>query len=109
MAMSISVQVEEKREMRQAMLFLQQYGISMNLALKIYRHYGQKLYSVIQNNPYQLADDIQGVGFKIADEIASRVGIFTDSDYRIKKRAVLRAFTGLRERTYVPAGSGAST
>ena len=70
--------------MPQAMLFLQQYGISMNLALKIYRHYGQKLYSVIQNNPYQLADDIQGVGFKIADEIASRVGIFTDSDYRIK-------------------------
>ena len=84
MAMSISAQVEEKREMRQAMLFLQQYGISMNLALKIYRHYGQKLYSVIQNNPYQLADDIQGIGFKIADEIASRVGIFTDSDYRIK-------------------------
>ena len=84
MAMSISAQVEEKREMRQAMLFLQQYGISMNLALKIYRHYGQKLYSVIQNNPYQLADDIQGVGFKIADEIASRVGVFTDSDYRIK-------------------------
>ena len=84
MAMSISAQVEEKRDMRQAMLFLQQYGISMNLALKIYRHYGQKLYSVIQNNPYQLADDIQGVGFKIADEIASRVGIFTDSDYRIK-------------------------
>lgn len=84
MAMSISAQVEEKREMRQAMLFLQQYRISMNLALKIYRHYGQKLYSVIQNNPYQLADDIQGVGFKIADEIASRVGIFTDSDYRIK-------------------------
>ena len=84
MAMSSSAQVEEKREMRQAMLFLQQYGISMNLALKIYRHYGQKLYSVIQNNPYQLADDIQGVGFKIADEIASRVGIFTDSDYRIK-------------------------
>ena len=84
MAMSISAQVEEKREMRQAMLFLQQYGISMNLALKIYRHYGQKLYSVIQNNPYQLADDIQGVGFKIADEIASCVGIFTDSDYRIK-------------------------
>ena len=84
MAMSISAQVEEKREMRQAMLFLQQYGISMNLALKIYRHYGQKLYSVIQKNPYQLADDIQGVGFKIADEIASRVGIFTDSDYRIK-------------------------
>jgi len=84
MAMEISVQVEEKRDMRQAMLFLQQYGITMNLAVKIYQHYGQRMYSVIQENPYQLADDIQGVGFKIADEIAAKVGIFTDSDYRIK-------------------------
>ena len=84
MAMEISNQVEEKRDMRQAMLFLQQYGISMNLAVKIYQQYGQKLYSVIQENPYQLADDISGVGFKIADEIAAKVGIFTDSDYRIK-------------------------
>ncbi len=103
MAMDISAQVEEKREMRQAMLFLQQYGISMNLALKIYRQYGQRLYSVIQNNPYQLADDIQGVGFKIADEIASRVGVFTDSDYRIKSGlfyALLQA-TG-NGHTYLP-------
>ena len=84
MAMEIAGQVEEKRDMRQAMLFLQQYGISMNLAVKIYQHYGQRLYSVIQENPYQLADDISGVGFKIADEIAAKVGIFTDSDYRIK-------------------------
>ncbi|MBQ7796376.1 MAG: ATP-dependent RecD-like DNA helicase [Lachnospiraceae bacterium] len=84
MAMEISNQVEEKRDMRQAMLFLQQYGISMNLAVKIYQQYGQKMYSVIQENPYQLADDISGVGFKIADEIAAKVGIFTDSDYRIK-------------------------
>ena len=84
MAMEIAEQVEEKRDMRQAMLFLQQYGISMNLAVKIYHEYGQRLYSVIQENPYQLADDISGVGFKIADEIAAKVGIFTDSDYRIK-------------------------
>lgn len=84
MAMEISSQVEEKRDMRQAMLFLQQYGISMNLSVKIYQQYGQKLYSVIQENPYQLADDITGIGFKIADEIAAKVGIFTDSDYRIK-------------------------
>ena len=84
LAMSISAQVGEKRDMRQAMLFLQQYGISMNLAVKIYRQYGPQLYSIIQENPYRLADDIQGVGFKIADEIASRVGIFADSDYRMK-------------------------
>ncbi|MFR8393250.1 MAG: helix-hairpin-helix domain-containing protein [Pilosibacter sp.] len=75
MAMEISSQVEEKRDMRQAMVFLQQYGISMNLAVKIYQHYGPGMYSVIQENPYQLADDIQGVGFKIADEIAAKVGI----------------------------------
>lgn len=84
MAMSISVQVEEKKEMRQAMMFLQEYGISMNLAVKIYQEYGPRLYGVLKENPYQLADDIPGVGFKMADEIARKVGIFTDSDFRIK-------------------------
>ena len=84
MAMAISEQVEEKKEMRQAMMFLQEYGISMNLAVKIYNEYGPKLYSVIKENPYQMADDIPGVGFKMADEIARRAGIYTDSDFRIK-------------------------
>lgn len=103
MAMEISSQVEEKRDMRQAMLFLQQYGISMNLAVKIYQQYGQKMYSIIQENPYQLADDIAGVGFKIADEIAAKVGIFTDSDYRIKSGlfyALLQAMGN--GHTYLP-------
>lgn len=84
MAMAISEQMEAKRELRQAMMFLQEYGISMNLALKIYNEYGSRLYGIIKENPYRLADDIQGVGFKMADEIAQRVGIFTDSDYRIR-------------------------
>lgn len=84
MAMAIGEQVEEKKDMRQAMIFLQNYGITMNLAAKIYQEYGPKVYGVIKENPYRLADDIPGVGFKIADEIAERVGIFTDSDYRIK-------------------------
>ena len=66
------------------MMFLQDYGISMNLAVKIYQEYGPRLYSVIKENPYQLADDIPGVGFKLADEIAGKVGILTDSDFRIK-------------------------
>ena len=66
MARSISEQMEEKKEMRQAMMFLQDYGISMNLALKIYQEYGQQMYGIIRENPYRLADDIQGVGFKIA-------------------------------------------
>ncbi len=83
-AMEIAVQVEEKRELRNAMLFLTQYGISNSLAVKIYQQYGQELYGILQENPYRLADDISGVGFKMADEIASRIGIHTDSDYRIK-------------------------
>lgn len=84
LARSIGEQMEEKKEMRQAMMFLQEYGISMNLALKIYQQYGQQLYGIIKENPYKLADDIQGVGFKMADEIAQRVGILMDSDFRIR-------------------------
>ena len=84
MAMAISDQMEEKKELRQAMIFLQEYGISMNLAVKIYHEYGPRMYGIVKENPYKLADDIPGVGFKMADEIAQRVGIFTDSDYRIK-------------------------
>ncbi len=103
MAMQISGQFEEKREMRDAMLFLQQYGISLNLAVKIYNRYGEKLYSVIRENPYKLADDIEGVGFKTADEIASKVGILADSDYRIKSGlyyALLQATAN--GHTYLP-------
>lgn len=84
MAQAISEQMESEKEMRQAMMFLQEYGISMSLALKIYNEYGSRMYSIIKENPYRLADDIQGVGFKMADEIAQKVGIFTDSDFRIR-------------------------
>lgn len=83
-AREISVQFDEKREMRNVMLFLGQYGISTNLAVKIYNEYGPKLYDIIKENPYKLADDIAGIGFKLADEIAQRVGIGSDSDFRIK-------------------------
>ena len=70
--------------MRKAMIYLQKYGISTTLAAKIFKQYGQKIYHVLEENPYQLADDVQGVGFKTADEIAMRIGIHTDSDYRIR-------------------------
>lgn len=80
----IAIQFEEKRELRSAMLFLQQYGISLNLAVKIYKQYGSRMYEVMRQNPYKLAEDINGVGFRIADEIAKKVGIGSDSDFRIK-------------------------
>lgn len=84
LAREIAVQFGEKQEMRQAMIFLSQYGIATNYAVKIFNEYGNDLYEIIKTNPYQLADDISGIGFKIADEIASRVGIGMDSDFRIK-------------------------
>ncbi len=83
-AREIAIQVIDKRDMRRIMVFLQQYGISGSLAMKIYKRYGNDAYRVINENPYMLADDINGVGFKIADEIASRVGIHADSDFRIR-------------------------
>ena len=83
-AREIASQLEEKKDMRKAMIYLQKYGISTKLAAKIYQHYGLKVYQVLEENPYQLADNIEGVGFKTADEIASRIGIHTDSDYRIR-------------------------
>ncbi len=83
-AREIAEQVEGKKDMRKAMIYLQKYGISTKLAAKIYQHYGMRVYNILEENPYQLADNIEGVGFKTADEIAARIGIHTDSDYRIK-------------------------
>ena len=83
-AREIAQQMEEKRDVRKAMIFLQKYGISSALSVKIYNQYGERLYRIIEENPYQMTDEIQGVGFKIADEIAERAGIHTDSDFRIR-------------------------
>lgn len=103
MAMAIAEQVEDKKDMRQAMMFLQNYGITINLAAKIYQQYGPALYGIIKENPYRLADDIPGVGFKMADEIAERVGIFTDSDYRIKAGILYTLLQAtLNGHTYLP-------
>ena len=83
-AREIAEQVEEKADMRKAMMFLQKYGISQTLGVKIYQQYKQDMYRILKENPYKMAEDINGVGFKMADEIASRIGIHTDSDYRIR-------------------------
>lgn len=88
MAREIYAQFSEKRELRNAMLFLQPYGISTNLAVKIYKKYGERMYQVIRENPYRLAEDISGVGFKIADDIAMKAGLHTDSDYRIRAAVI---------------------
>ena len=87
-AREIAEQVEEKKDMRKSMIYLQKFGITLSLAAKIYEHYGNNVYRVMEENPYQIADHVPGVGFKTADEIASKIGIHTDSDFRIRSGIV---------------------
>lgn len=102
-AREIAEQVEGKKDVRKAMIYLQKYGISTTLAAKIYKQYGQKVYHILEKNPYQLADDVQGVGFKTADEIAMRIGIHTDSDYRIRSGIFYALLQGVAEgHIYLP-------
>ena len=102
-AMEIADQVNAKRDLRQAMIFLQQYGISTTLAVKIYNTYGQEIYGILKENPYRMADDVDGVGFRTADEIASHVGIRMDSDFRIRSGIQYALLQASNEgHTYLP-------
>ncbi|MDE7275448.1 MAG: AAA family ATPase, partial [Lachnospiraceae bacterium] len=102
-AKEIAVQVYEKRDAREAMTFLQKYGISNTLAIRIYETYGMNLYGVMKENPYRLAEDIDGIGFRIADGIASRIGIHTDSDYRIRSGLLFTLMqAGAEGHCYLP-------
>lgn len=102
-AREISMQMEEKKDMREAMVYLTKFGISNTLAVKIYETYGSGLYSVMQENPYRMAEDIAGVGFKTADEIAARIGIHTDSDYRIRSGLLYTLLQSVQEgHTWLP-------
>lgn len=83
-AQDIAYQFEEKRDLRDAMIFLSQYGINGTLAVKLYKVYEDEIYSIIKKNPYKLSEDVRGIGFKTADEIARKVGIEKDSEFRIK-------------------------
>ena len=83
-AREIGEQMIEKSQMQNAMIFLAQYGISLSLGIKIYNQYQDALYRVLKENPYRMAEDIPGVGFRIADEIAARIGIRVDSGYRLQ-------------------------
>ena len=83
-AREVAVQLAEKRDIRDAMICLQEYGIGGRKALKIWEAYGENMYAVLKENPYRLAEEISGIGFSTADEIAAKNGIRADSDYRIR-------------------------
>lgn len=102
-AQEIAVTVSEKKDLRAAMLFLQKYGIANTLAVKIYDTYGLGMYGILKENPYKMAEDIEGVGFKTADAIAEKIGIHTDSDYRIRCGLLYVLMQGLAEgNLYLP-------
>ena len=102
-AIEIAALLEEKKGMREAMIYLQKFGISNTLAIKIYNTYGLEVYGILEENPYRLAEDIDGIGFKRADELAAKIGIHTDSDFRIRSGILytmqLAAMDG---HTYLP-------
>ena len=102
-AQEIAVTVSERKDLRAAMLFLQKYGITNTLAVKIYDTYGLGMYGILKENPYKMAEDIEGVGFKTADAIAEKIGIHTDSDYRIRCGLLYVLLQGLAEgNMYLP-------
>ncbi len=96
-ATEIGVQFIEKQEIREALMYLSEFGISPTLAVKIFSEYGNRLYTVIKKNPYQIAEDINGVGFKTADAIAMKAGIGVLSDFRVRAAIIytLNQATGL--------------
>lgn len=102
-AREIAAQMEERKDLRDALIYLQQFGISNTLAVRIYDTYGINLYGVLKENPYKLSEDIDGIGFKIADEIATKIGIHTDSDYRIRSGILYTLLQAVAEgHCYLP-------
>ncbi len=94
---------QEQKELRDIMVFLEQYGVSPTYAVKIYKAYGINTIREIKENPYRLADDVFGIGFKMADKIAMSMGISTSSEYRLASGAkyMINYYHG-QGHTYVP-------
>jgi exodeoxyribonuclease V alpha subunit len=80
----ITAALEEQKQVKEIMVFLYGHGVSTNLAVKIYKTYGDKALETVQKNPYQLERDIYGVGFKTADRIAQALGLAADHPSRIE-------------------------
>lgn len=94
---------QEQRELKDVMLFLQGYGISPTYGIKIYKKYGNETVSKVKENPYRLVEDIFGIGFKMADNIAQSMGIQHNSKYRINagvKYVLMDSSTS--GHTYIP-------
>lgn len=83
-ARMIAAAWQEQKQVKEIMLFLHSHGVSTNLAIKIYKQYGDEALAVVQSDPYRLARDIWGVGFKTADRIARAMGLPPDHPSRVE-------------------------
>ena len=102
-ARSIAVSYQDKKEFQHVIIFLSEYGISVNLAMKIYNEYGDRVYEILRGNPYKIAEDIAGVGFRTADEIARRMGIEKNSEFRIRSAVIYVLNTAIADgHMYLP-------
>ena len=92
------------RRMQDTVMFLQEYNISVNMAVKIFNIYGDDTKEIIQKNPYKLVEDVRGIGFKSADKIASNLGIAKDSEFRVRAGLVyvLSETSDKNGNTYLP-------
>ncbi|MBQ4346917.1 MAG: ATP-dependent RecD-like DNA helicase, partial [Firmicutes bacterium] len=109
-AMQIAEIFSEQAKLRQAMMFLQSFGVSTTYASKIYKKYQERTIELVKENPYRLAEDIHGIGFKMADRIAANAGISPESPHRIKSalkyvltQAAQEGHTYLPEAHLIPA------
>lgn len=100
---SIRDSVKEQKAIRSVMIWLKRYDLPNGLAAKIYKYYGEKSIAVLEGNPYRLADEIKGIGFKKADQVAILLGIAKDSPFRIQS-GILHAVTDFTDEgsTYMP-------
>lgn len=97
-AQAIGESFQAIKKMQYAVMFLQKYNITINMALKIYEQYQEKTVEYVRDNPYKLVEDIDGIGFLTADNIASSMGISPKSDFRIRA-GVLHTIKESTEKT----------
>ena len=104
-AAMIAESFAEHNGMRNTLIFLQGYGLSPALSMKVYRAFGEMTERVLRDNPYRLVDEIEGVGFRTADDIAMRLGFARESEFRLRSgiKYVLAEAAGGAGHTYLPA------
>ncbi len=102
-AREIGARTAEQAGMRRAMMFLEGYGITLKMSIRIYKEYGEDIYTILKENPYRMAEDIDGIGFLTADRIAARAGIEAESEYRLRSGILyVLSLAGSEGNVYLP-------